>query len=353
MQGATYKAPQNAGSPHTRAPPAQGSAREFAPRMGVSSAGSAGDETREELHARSVTSQANHAHGAGSEPEGGPCLGQIGLASWDIQEQRALRECTFAPQLNKNSKTTSVVARQWKGHGAEISKLANHHPAPADDTDNCFKAGPVHDQVPATASAAPEKEFDPVAAGPANQASVVSSELQQQAAVPEEDAHVAQLQIPARSKSGKSPVVVRQRQRQLNDSYLAAAHRGIPAQKADTASADSLPQHSQPQESSHERQSASEEQLQADVHECDRRLEQRQKLRRRVSKQQQQQGSAAVSGCTACPTASVVYSSGQQQDEGAHVCKSGLKVALEAVLPDGSASRFEVQQVFSVTCICT
>ena len=321
--------------------------------MRVSSAGSAGDETREELHARSVASQANLAHGAGPEAEGGPRSGQIGLASWDVQEQRALRECTFAPQLNKNSKTTSVVARQWKGHGAEISKLADQHPAPAVDTNSYFKAITVRDEVPVTASAALEKEAAPVAAGPADQASVVSSELQQQAAMPEEDAQVAQLQIPARSKSGKSPMVVRRRQRQLNDSYVAAAHRRIPAQTAGTANADSLPQHSQPQESSHEHQSASEEQLQADVQECDRRLEQHQKLRRRVSKQQHL-GSAVVSSCTACPTSSVVNSSGQQQqqDEGTHVCKSGLKVALEAVLPDGSASRFEVQQVHSVTCIC-
>ncbi|DBA87465.1 TPA: hypothetical protein ACH3X1_004504 [Trebouxia sp. C0004] len=350
-KAAHYKAPHRAGVPHNHAAHPRRCADALDTEMGVSSAGSAADDPRQEAYASAESAlpmtASMHELGPGSMSEGKASLGCFALTSWDMQEQQALQQCTFAPQLNANSKARSVVAQQWKHSDAENSVSADQRASAAAD-DGC--SGPaegltaVHLADRAHGPAVMGKATDAAAQGVYEQ-SAETAEVQHQAALSEAKIlYAQQQQSSARSKLGRKAAIRSRRQRRLKDSYVAAALRS----RTHTAgTATSLPgsHHPQPQKTNDNCQAASEEQLQADVVECDRRLEQRQQLWCRHGKhtqQQQQRWSATVKGCSA--PSFVVGDTEQQKADGLQPSQAGLKLALEAVLPDGSASRFEIQQ---------
>ncbi len=354
MQAVPYKAPHSGSVLHNHAAHARRCADALDTEMGVSPAGSAADDPRQEAHASAEVAlpktASMHELGPGSMSEGRASLGRFALTSWDMQEQQALKQCTFAPQLNANSKARSVVAQQWKHREAEKSVSADQHAA----DDGC--SGPeerstavyLADQV--QGPAAMGKAADVAAQGGVDEQSAETAEVQHQAALPEANILIAQQQQSSgRSKLGRTATVRSRRQRRSRDSYMAAALKG----RTHTAGAATtgLPalHHPQSQRANDKCQAASEEQLQADVVECDRRLEQHQQAwcKRDMHAKQQQQWSATAKGSSA--PSFVVGATDQQKADG-QPSQAGLKVALEAVLPDGSASRFEIQQVHALAC---
>ena len=358
MQAAPYRAPHRGSALHTHAAHARRCVDALDTEMGVSPAGSAADDPMQEAYASAELALLNpasmHELGAGSMPEGRASLGRFALTSWDMQEQQALKQCTFAPQLNANSKARSVVAQQWKHCEAEMSVYADQCAAAA--ADDCC-SGPeegiaaVHLADQPQRPAALGKAAGVAAQGGVDEQSAETAEIQHQAALPEANIRFAQQQESSgRSKLGRTATVRSRRQRRSRDSYVAAALKGrTHVAGAATASLPAL-HHSQPQKANDNCQGISEEQLQADVVECDRRLEQRQRFWCRHGKhtqQQHQQWSTAVKGCSA---PSFVEGDTDQQTADGQASQAGLKVALEAVLPDGSASRFEIQQVHALAC---
>jgi len=355
MQAAPYKVPHRVGVPHNHEAHARRHADALDTEMGVSPAGSAADDPRQDAYASAELAlpktASMHELGPGSMSEGRASLGRFALTSWDMQEQQALKQCTFAPQLNANSNARSVVAQQWKHHEAETSVSADQHAA----DDRC--SGPeegstaVHLTDQAHNSAAVGRAADAAAEGDEGIKPAETAEVQHQAALPEAKILFAQQQqSSARSKPSRTATSKIRRQRRSKDSYVAAALKSRTHTAG--AAATSLPalHHPQSQKADDNCQAASEEQLQADVVECDRRLEQRQQFRCRHGKhaQQQQQWSATVKGCSAASF--VVGDTDQQKADGLQPSQAGLKLALEAVLPDGSASRFEIQQVHALAC---
>ena len=338
MQAAPYKAPHRVGVPHNYAAHARRCAHALDTEMGVSPAGSAAGDPMQEAYASAEMA------GPGSMSGGRASLGCFALTSWDMQEQQALKQCTFAPQLNANSKARSVVAQQWK-HG-EADQCGS---AAADDGCSGLEEVPTaaHLMDQAQSSAPVGKAAAIAAHGGVDEQLAEAAEAVHQAALPEAKILIAQQQqSTGRSKLGRTATVRSRRQRQSRDSYVAAALKcRTHTAGAATAVLPAL-HHPQSQKADDNRQGASEEQLQADVVECDRRLEQRRQLWCRHSKhpqqQQQQQWSAVVKGCSA---PSFVAGDTDQQTANGQASQARLKVALEAVLPDGSASRFEVQQV--------
>ncbi len=353
MQAAPCKAPHRVGVPHNHAAHARRCADALDTEVGVSPAGSAAGDPRQEACASAELALSKtasmHEHGPGSMSDGRASLGRFALTSWDMQEQQALKQCTFAPQLNANSKARSVVAQQWKHHEAETSVSADQHAA--DDRCSAPEEGStaVHLTDQAHNSAAVGRAADAAAEGDEGVKPAETAEVQHRAALPEAKVLFAQQQqSSARSKLGRTATVRSRRQRRSRDTYLAAALKG----KTHTAGAATtgLPVLHHPQ-TNDDCQGTSEEQLQADVVECDRRLEQRRRFWCRHGKhtqqQQHQQWSATVKGCSA--TSFVVGDTDQQKADG-QPSQAGLKLALEAVLPDGSASRFEIQQVHALAC---
>ena len=355
MQAVPYKAPHRVDVPHNHAAHARRCADALDTEIRVSPAGSAAADPRQEACASAELAQPKtasmHTHDPGSMSEGRPSLGCFALTSWDMQEQQALKQCTFAPQLNANSKARSVVAQQWKHHEAETSVSADQHAA----DDGC--SGPEegstagHHTDQAHNSAAMGRAADAAAEGDEGVKPAETAEVQHQAALPEAKILIAQQQqSSARSKLGRTATSKIRRQRRSKDSYVAAALKG--KNHTAGAAATGLPasHHPQSQKADDNCQAASEEQLQADVMECDRRLEQRPQFWCRhgmhTQQQQQQQWSATVEGSSAPPF--VVGDTDQQKADG-QASQAGLTLALEAVLPDGSASRFEIQQVHALT----
>ncbi len=351
MQAASYKAPHRVAIPHNHAAHARRCADALNTEMGVSPAGSAADDPRQEAYASALPETASmHEHGQGSMSGGRASLRRFALTSWDMQEQQALKQCTFAPELNANSKARSVVAQQWK-HG-EVDQRGS---AAADDgcsgPEEVLTAAHLADQ--AQGPAAMGKFTDVAAQGGVDEQSAETAEVQHQAALPEANILFAQQQQSSgRSKLGRTATVRSRGQRQSRDSYVAAALRSR-AHTAGAATA-SLPalQHPQSQRADDNCQAASEQQLQADVVECNRRLEKRQQVWCRYGKhtqqrQQHQQWSTAGKGCSA---PSFGAGDTDQQKADGQPGRAGLKLALEAVLPDGSASRFEIQQVHALAC---
>lgn len=351
IQAAPYKAPHRVGFPHNHAAHARRCADALHVEMGVSPAGSAADDPRQEAHASAELAlpktASMHDLGPGSMSQGRASLGHFVLTSWDMQEQQALKQCTFAPHLNANSKARSVVAQQWKHHEAGTSVSVDQHAA--DDCCSGLEEGStaVHLTDQAHNSAAIGRAADAAAEGDKGVQPAETAEVQHQAALPQAKILFAQQQqSSARSKLGRTAKVRSRRQRQSKDSYVAVALKG----RTHTAGAATASLHTlhppQPQKANDNCQGTSEEQLQADVLACDRRLEQRQRSWCRHGKhtqQQHQQWSAAVKGCSA-PTF-VAGDTVEQTADGLQLSQAGLKLALEAVLPDGSASRYEIQQV--------
>ncbi|KAA6426822.1 MAG: hypothetical protein FRX49_03147 [Trebouxia sp. A1-2] len=349
-KAAPYKAPHRVGFPHNHAAHARRCADALHVEMGVSPAGSAADDPRQEAHASAELAlpktASMHDLGPGSMSQGRASLGHFVLTSWDMQEQQALKQCTFAPHLNANSKARSVVAQQWKHHEAGTSVSVDQHAA--DDCCSGLEEGStaVHLTDQAHNSAAIGRAADAAAEGDKGVQPAETAEVQHQAALPQAKILFAQQQqSSARSKLGRTAKVRSRRQRQSKDSYVAVALKG----RTHTAGAATASLHTlhppQPQKANDNCQGTSEEQLQADVLACDRRLEQRQRSWCRHGKhtqQQHQQWSAAVKGCSA-PTF-VAGDTVEQTADGLQLSQAGLKLALEAVLPDGSASRYEIQQ---------
>ena len=293
MQAAPYKAPHRGSVPHNHAAHARRCADALDSEMGVSPAGSAADDPRQEAHASAEVAlpktASMHEHGPGSMSEGRASLGRFALTSWDMQEQQALKQCTFAPHLNANSKARSVVAQQWK-HGEAEDSVSPDLRASAAAADGCsgpeevLTADHLADQPQRPAALG--KVADIAAQGGVGEQSAETAEVQHQAALPEANILIAQQQQSSgRSKLGRTATVRSRRQRRSRDSYVAAALKG----RTHTAGAATtgLPalHHPQSQRANDKGQAASEEQLQADVVECDRRLEQRQQFRCRHGKQ--------------------------------------------------------------------
>ena len=315
--------------------------------MHVSSAGSAGGDSRQEPHAMAESvmaareAMADTIAGMGDVPKSGLCA----VASWDIQEQQALKECTFSPRLNAHNRAKSVVAQQWKDWQPGSMRAADQHSVSvinAADPRHAADAAVHHQAHSAATFTAADREADAVAMGAdglADGQGSASASEQHLAAVPAQSVHFTRHQAPARSKLGRTAASMRRGHGQLNDSYMAAACRGKRLQCAGPASAPAdLSLHQQPACCD-----ISEEQLQAEVEECDRRLKQHSKSQhtvRRQTQQHHQPGSAAANGLRV-----VANGSNHQESDDMQPQKPALKVALEAVLPDGSSSRFEVQQV--------
>lgn len=285
------------------------------------------------------------------------CPTQLAVTSSDIQEERALKECTFAPRLNPNKGAKSVVAQTWKDLSAASCQREQHTAAIADKADadraeclNGANAG-AEDDSQAAASAVDGGDESPDAASAAvvyaagDKSNVIShTHKSGQNAV----------QHPARAVSTRSRLRRAHRSRHLGNSYAASAHRS----KSSTAAAAACS--AVPADALHQQQHAAmydtlagidqcadmEAQLQAEVAGCDKRLEQC-----RAARREHHVVPKAVSNCPhgvgACGGA------GQQVDclsnhrSVAQLQQSALKIAIEAELADGSASRFEVQQVSS------
>ena len=252
--------------------------------------------------------------------------GWCAMTSRDMQEERALRECTFAPRLNSNKAAKSIVAETWKSLPADC-----HHAAAAGAT---FQGSNASQE-------AVGHEGGSVDAAVASTSAAVLQTRHGMSSAPSGTTHTASQSAEAQTASAvKSNSTLRRAnsRRQLQNSFAAAAckHRGSAAALHNTAPVGAIQQQSHVGEEC-------EAQLQAEVAACDRQLEQcmaaRQKQRVTPKAKSDSSGIVAASGAQQQQNnLSDHRSEGLQQ-------QSALRVVIEAELADGSASRFEVQQV--------
>ena len=312
-------------------------AYDLASNMQISSGSAEGDSAQGPHAAAESASVSQVPMHAEAEITAGatPSLGQYAVTSWQIEEQRALKECTFAPRLNANRRAKSVVAQQWQECHGDSNQADHQHIV------HSGQGGAAECETQAAASAVAAKEADACIEGSANNEPTGSALIQQPTA--QAVVRFAQHQAPARSKSGRKAANMSFNRRQLDSSYVAAARHLTRSHSArQSAKPHALPQQQQALQSNDA--ACDEAQLHADVAECDKRLEQHSKLKRRCDGRPQRQQRAAA---MVIPT-TVADGDTQQHSDGLQPHFSSLKVALEAVLPDGSASRFEVQQVLAI-----
>ena len=246
-----------------------------------------------------------------------------------MQEERALRECTFAPRLNPNKTAKSIVAETWKSLPADC-----HHAAAAGAT---FQGSNASQE-------AVGHEGGSVQAAVASTSAAVLQTQHGMSSAPSGTTHTASQSAEPQTARARSNSSLRRanRRRQLQNSYAAAAckHRGGAAAVHNTAPVGAIQQ--QPHVGSTGSGQECEAQLQAEVAACDRQLEQcmaaRQKERVTPKAKSDRPGIVASGAQQQQDGLSDHSSEGQQQ-------QSALRVVIEAELADGSASRFEVQQV--------
>ena len=273
------------------------------------------------------------------------------VTSCDIEEERALKECTFAPMLNPNKAAKSVVAQIWKDlpgafHQRDQHAAATGHRSDASQAEHLVGAH-AEDESPTAASAAegcigddesPDVASAAVMYAGGDKGSVLSSTHKGA----QSEAHQ-----PASAASTNSSLRTAQRRRQLSNSYAASAQRSRSAAcSIMPASALQQQQHAATYNrlASIDNCAETEAQLQAEVAGCDKRLGQCMAAR--------QQGRVAQKAVSDSPRDVTGTGSAEQQRDSVSNHSSAaqrqqlaLKVAIEAELADGTASRFEVQQV--------
>lgn len=324
LQASAYQPPSKGALPHRQAAPVLSE---------IISRRTAGHEFGQGAIAAAESAMACLALG----PAGSAFIpDQFGLTSREIVEQRALKQCSFAPRLNANNKSKSIVTQTWQEAQLTHQCPALHrlHTAAADvasDESSEIAAEPKSLPLVNTSAAVSDpgrnEDSDPPGAQGGTQV------VDQQA--------VGVMKSSCRS-SGRG-----RRQKQLGNSYAAAAQRSRAHQCALCTAPLILQQHQ------HDAMGASssansEAQLQADVADCDKRLEECMQARRQAHAHQKAQlGSSAAT--------MVKNIAGHEQHSHADCSskndmesqQSALRVALEAELKDGSTARFQVQQVQS------
>lgn len=275
------------------------------------------------------------------------------VTSRDIQEKRALKECTFAPRLNTNKAAKSVVAQIWKDLPIAHRQHDQHcaarfHRSDASQAQYLISAG-AKDESPAAASAkvvpasgdeSPDAASAAVMCAGGDKGSVLSDT--------HKGAQSAAHQ-PASTVSTTSSLSNAQNGRQLGNSYAACARRSMSRSAAGCSAVPAGPLQQQQHATTYDALASIdycaeiEARLQAEVAGCDKLLEQCMAAR--------QQGSVVQKAVSDSP--SDVTGAGHQVGSLSHHAsaaqwqQSALKVAIEAEMADGSASRFEVQQVSS------
>lgn len=319
--------------------------------MQVCSVSSSGIESRQEPDTTAESARASAVigrNGSAHSPH------HQAVTSRDIQEERALKECTFAPMLNPNKAAKSVVAQIWKDlpgafHQRDQHAAATGHRSDASQAEHLVGAH-AEDESPTAASAAegcigddesPDVASAAVMYAGGDKGSVLSSTHKGA----QSEAHQ-----PASAASTNSSLRTAQRRRQLSNSYAASAQRS----RSEAAAACSIMPASALQQQQHaatynmlasiDNCAETEAQLQAEVAGCDKRLGQCMAAR--------QQGRVAQKAVSDSPRDVTGTCSAEQQRDSvsnhssaAQRQQSALKVAIEAELADGTASRFEVQQV--------
>lgn len=281
----------------------------------------------------------------------------LAVTSGDIQEERALKECTFAPRLNPNKGARSIVAQTWKDLPVVFCQREQHTAAVPDKSHavgaeclNGASAG-AEDDSPTTASAASGGGDESPDA--ASAATVYAGGDKGDVLCGTHNSGQNGEHQPASAVSTRSRLRRGHRNRQLGNSYAASAQRSKKSSTAVACSAvpaDALrqQQHAAMYDTlaSMEECAEVEAQLQAEVAGCDKRLEQCRAARRKHHVVQK-----AVSNCPhgvgACGGAGRQVDCLSNHMSIAQLQQSALKIAIEAELADGSASRFEVQQVSS------
>lgn len=274
------------------------------------------------------------------------------VTSSDIQEEQALQECTFAPRLNPNKEAKSVVAQTWKSLPMSFCQrqqctAAAANRSEADQGESLDGAG-AEDDSPSAASAVDGEGNESPNVASATAVVYAGGDKGNVFSGNHRSAQSAEQQ-PARAVSTRSSLRRAHRSWQLSNSYAASTHRS----KSSTAAAVHADALQQQQHAAMYDTLASigecakiEAQLQAEVAGCDKRLEQCRAARRKDH--------VVHKAVSSCPSGN---SGAEHQDDSNHRSKaqlqqSALKVAVEAELADGSASRFEVQQVSSWPCRC-
>ena len=267
-----------------------------------------------------------------------------------------MKECTFAPRLNTNKAARSVVAQIWKDLPIAQRQHDQHSAATFQRSDasqagHLISAG-AEDESPAAASArvvpaGGDESVDAASAAVLYAGGNKGSVLCDTHKGAQSAAHQ-----PASTVSTTRNMPGAQKHRQLGNSYAASARRSrrdaaagcsaVPAgalqQQQHAATYDML--------ASIDKCAGMEAQLEAEVAGCDKRLEQCMAARQPGSVVQK-----AVSDSprvvTGVGTAGHQVGSVSNHTSVAQWQQSALKVAIEAELADGSASRFEVHQVSS------
>ena len=278
------------------------------------------------------------------------------VTSHDIQEERALKECTFAPRLNPNKEAKSVVAQCWK-HLPVACHQHHQHSAAAcsrSDASQAYQIGAhADDESPTAASAAEGHARDEESPAAASAAVMYAGYDSGSALLGTHKGAQSKAHQPAKAFSTNSILRLAQRRRQHGNSYAASAQRS----RSEAAAACSAVPVGALQQQQHAATLAmlasidncaevEEAQLQAEVAGCDKRLEQCMAARRqgRVAQKAVSDGPRVVTGASG---AMHQVDSVSNHRSAAHWQQSALKVVIEAELADGSASRFEVQQVSS------
>ena len=274
---------------------------------------------------------------------------ECAVISRDLQQQRALEECTFVPRLNAKNTSRSIVAQCWQGVQCAHQHAAQHqlHTAAVANASGTTEA--AQSQV-AAAGTHPQTEAvgedGKVSVGNQSQAVVAEqpdlSNSSSPVMISVQQAAQKTQQNSAGVASSKASKHV-QRGKLDTNSYAAVAQRskGQPCILCSPLLAQLQPE--QPKGAGISSAPESEAQLHADVLECDKQLVRCAQAQRQSHACQQAalNGSAKDVGhkdALCQPDVSSAAEGGQSQP-------SALRVALEAELQDGSTSRFEVQQV--------
>ena len=251
---------------------------------------------------------------------------QSGLTSRDLLEQRALRDCSFAPRLNANNKARSIVAQTWKDAQPSHQCLALHqlHAAAADVLSN--QAASLDGPEPKSQSLTFKAD-----SGPSHNAGNDPQGVQEGTRVVHQQA-AGDMKSSLRS-SGRRPT-------QPSNSYVAAALRSRGHKCALCSTAPANRQQHQLDAMVDTSSAGLEAQLQADVADCDKRLEQCMQARHQAYAQQEAQLDSA-------DTSDVKDNAGHEhaRHKDGQLQQSALRVSLEAELKDGSSATFQVQQV--------
>lgn len=249
------------------------------------------------------------------------------VTSRDMQEERALKECTFAPRLNPSNTAKSIVAQTWKSMLAAYQRQhdlqAVSHGLNASQEGICLKEGSVDETV----NAAVLHARDGKSSVPSDTHKGTQSSQYQTAS-------------DVRQNSSLRRALSR---RHCHNSYAVAARKGRGGAAAVCSAVPVGAMQQQPYVGRTGSCAESEAQLQADVAACDKRLEQcmaASQIKRLSQK-----------GLRGCPGVAAAGGAGHQKDNlsnhssGGQLQQSALKIVIEAELADGSASKFEVQEV--------